>query len=88
MKKVYLVYVLKSEKDGNLYIGCTSNINRRLKMHNKGAVSSTKHRLPLKLIYFENFNDKYEAFKIEKFYKTATGKKILKEKIIKKTKNF
>jgi putative endonuclease len=78
---MYKVYVLKSEKDKNLYIGCTSNLEKRLKYHASGNVLSTKSRLPLKLIYSEVFKDRNEAFFTERFYKTAKGKKKLLEKI-------
>ncbi|MEK7461884.1 MAG: GIY-YIG nuclease family protein [Patescibacteria group bacterium] len=78
---MYFVYVLKSEKDGNLYIGCTSDIGHRLSQHNAGRVLSTKSRLPLKLLYSEGFEDKYEAFFTERFYKTAKGKRTLLRKI-------
>ena len=78
---MYYVYVLKSLKDTNWYIGCTGDLDNRIKMHNAGRVFSTKSRAPLELIYSEKFIDKYEAFKTEKFYKTAQGKKVLKTKI-------
>lgn len=78
---MYKVYILKSLKDNNLYVGCTSNLDKRLEYHNQGKVFSTKGRLPIKLIYSENYDDKYEAYKAERFYKTAKGKKILKNKI-------
>lgn len=78
---MYFVYVLKSQKDNNLYIGCTSDLEKRLVQHNSGFVRSTKSRRPFTLIYKENFVDKYEAFKIEKFYKTPVGKKVLKSKL-------
>ena len=35
----------------------------------------------MELIYKEEYQDKYEAFKMERFYKTAKGKRILKSKI-------
>ena len=79
---MYIVYVLKSEKDGNLYIGCTSDIDNRLAQHNNGKVKSTKHRIPFKLIYTEKFEDKYQAFRTEKMYKTAKGKRILKTRLV------
>lgn len=78
---MYLVYVLKSEKDGNLYVGCTSDIEKRIKYHNKGRVFSTKNRRPLILIYKEEYLDKYQAYNKEKYYKTAKGKRELKNKI-------
>ncbi len=77
----FFVYVLKSEKDNNFYIGCTSNLQNRLKQHLSGKVLSTKARLPLKLIYKEFFIDKYEAYRVERFYKTAVGKRVLRKKI-------
>ena len=78
---MYTVYVLKSTKDNNLYIGCTSNLEKRLVEHHDGKVFSTKSRRPFKLLYKEKFHDKYEAFKKEGYYKTAKGKKELKNKI-------
>ena len=79
---MYSVYVLKSEKDGNLYIGCTSDIEKRIQYHNSGKVFSTKSRRPFVLIFKEEYKDKYEAYNNERYYKTAKGKKELKLKII------
>ena len=78
---MYTVYVLKSEKDGNLYVGCTSDLQKRIASHNSGKVRSTKSRVPLRLVFSEVFKDKHDAFFTERMYKTAKGKKILKEKI-------
>lgn len=36
--------------------------------------------IPLELIYQEAYTDKYEAFRMEWFYKTAKGKRLLKKK--------
>ncbi len=78
---MHYVYVLKSEKDGNLYIGCTQDIEERLKYHNSGRVRSTKSRVPFGILYSEAYNDKYEAFNMERYYKTAKGKRALKLKL-------
>lgn len=78
---MYYIYVLKSEKDGNLYVGCTENISKRLECHNSGKVLSTKSRRPFKLIFKEEYTDKYKAFNTERYYKTAKGKEELKNKI-------
>lgn len=78
---MYSIYVLKSKKDNNLYIGCTSDVTERVKYHNDGRVSSTKSRRPLVLIFKEDYSDKYEAFYKERYYKSAKGKKEIKEKI-------
>ncbi|MEI7720068.1 MAG: GIY-YIG nuclease family protein [bacterium] len=71
------VYVLRSKKDNKLYIGCTASIEKRLLQHNCGKVRSTKGRLPLELVYQEAYADTYEAFRMERFYKTPKGKKEL-----------
>lgn len=77
-----IVYVLKSLKDNKWYIGCTSNMANRLEMHNNSKVISTKSRRPFIILHTENYNDKYEAFQKERYYKTAVGKRELKTKII------
>ena len=78
---MHTVYVLKSAKDHNLYIGCTSDLDSRVDYRNKGKVKSTKHRRPLTLIFKENYDNLYEAFKIERYYKSAKGKRELKNNL-------
>jgi putative endonuclease len=80
MGKYYYTYVLKSLKDNKLYIGWTNDLRRRLKSHNFGKVTSTKNRLPLKLIYFEGCLEKEKAIKREKTLKTGFGRKYVKER--------
>jgi hypothetical protein len=53
MNNYYYVYVLRSEKDSNFYVGYSNDLRRRLKAHQNGRVESTKKRLPVKLIYWE-----------------------------------
>lgn len=55
------MYILKSLKDKKLYIGSTSDLNKRLKEHNSGSVLSTKQRRPFKLVYFEGYVLEEEA---------------------------
>ncbi len=75
------VYVLKSDKDKNLYTGVTEDLKRRFLEHQQGNVKSTKHRRPLKLIYYEAcLNDK-DARKREIYLKTAWGKRYLKNRL-------
>jgi putative endonuclease len=56
------VYILKSLKDNFLYIGCTSNLDKRISEHNSGVVYSTKNRRPLVLIYCESYLNQKEAW--------------------------
>lgn len=66
----YIVYILYSEKDNNLYVGCTSNITERLVRHSSGQVPATVYRRPLKCIYVENYELEAEAFNRERYLKT------------------
>jgi len=66
---MYYVYILKSKKDGNLYIGQTSNLSQRLECHNSGRIKSTKRRAPFQLIHVEEFQTRGEAMKREKALK-------------------
>ncbi|MDE2001005.1 MAG: GIY-YIG nuclease family protein [Patescibacteria group bacterium] len=68
-------------KDKKLYIGCTASLKDRLEYHNNGYVRSTKSRRPLALIYSEGYENLYKAFEMERFYKSAKGKKVLKRKL-------
>ena len=77
----YYVYVLKSEKDNNFYIGFTKNIIRRLEEHNSGKVISTKNRKPLKLVYWEGCLNQTDATKREKYLKSSWGKRYIKNRI-------
>jgi putative endonuclease len=76
----YVVYILYSKKDGKLYVGCTSDFQERLMMHERGEVLSTKHRLPIECIHQEVFLSKSDAFSRERFLKSLWGSRF-KQKI-------
>lgn len=58
---MFFVYLLKSKKDRELYIGFTKDIKRRIIEHNKGMVPSTKSRIPFELVYFEGYKSEKDA---------------------------
>ena len=74
---MYYVYVLKSQKDSNYYIGQTNNLDSRLKRHNAGYIKSTKNRRPLKLIFHKSINSRSEAMKYERYLKSGAGREFL-----------
>jgi len=78
---MFYVYIIQSQKDGKLYKGFTSNVEKRVKAHNRGEVKSTRKRKPFKLIYQEEYESKTEALKREKFLKSLEGGKTLKIKL-------
>jgi len=73
------VYVLRSKKDGKLYIGSTRlTPAERLAVHNRGSVRSTKARRPFELCFSVEFDSYREAKKKELFFKTGFGRQELK----------
>lgn len=63
---MYYLYLLKSQKDGKLYIGFTAHLRERLQQHNNGEVISTNPRRPFKLIYYEGYRSIKDAQKRER----------------------
>lgn len=74
----YCVYVLMSQKDLDLYIGLTTDLQQRLTDHFHGNSKATSPRRPFRLIYREYFLSKHDVYRREKYLKTSTGKKMLK----------
>ena len=59
--------------DGTLYTGWTNNLEKRIKAHNDGkGAKYTKTRLPVRLIYYEEFLTKEEAMQREYRIKCLT----------------
>lgn len=76
------VYILKC-KDDSLYTGWTNNLEKRFKAHSSGkGAKYTKARLPVELVYYEEFEDKIEAMKRE--YEIKQLKRVEKLKLIDK----
>lgn len=85
---MFYVYLLKSLKDNDCYIGSTDNLKRRFEEHNSGRVFSTKNRTPFKIVYYEAYLSEEEARKREHNLKLrANAYNQLKRRIIKSIKN-
>jgi putative endonuclease len=60
------MYILECS-DGSYYTGSTRNLDIRLIQHQNGkGANHTKKRLPVRLVYFEEYSRIDEAFKREK----------------------
>ncbi len=62
---MFYLYILKSKKDLQFYIGSTKDLRKRLKYHNEGKVFSTKLRYPFDLVYYEAYKSEKDARKRE-----------------------
>ncbi|WP_294131084.1 GIY-YIG nuclease family protein [uncultured Clostridium sp.] len=59
------VYILRCNDD-SLYTGWTNNLEKRIKAHSEGkGAKYTKARLPVELVYFEEYENKIEAMRRE-----------------------
>ena len=71
------VYILKCG-DTSLYTGWTNNLEKRIIAHSSGkGAKYTKARLPVELVYYEEFEDKIAAMKREYEIKQLTRKEKL-----------
>ena len=71
-------YILKCA-DGTLYCGWTNDLEKRLKVHNDGkGAKYTRSRLPVTLVYYEEFETAKEAQKREYQIKKLSRKEKLK----------
>ena len=79
---MWYVYVLRSLKDNNIYIGSTNDVGRRLYQHNSAEVDSTKSRIPFTLEAYIAVKNKAKALDLEQYFKTGSGKAILQKRIL------
>lgn len=77
---MYTIYVLKN-RTGKIYIGQSSNLNRRIIEHNiTGTGYTSKHR-PWEIVYTEDFETRKDAMAREKYFKTGKGREELEIKL-------
>ncbi len=79
---MYYTYCLENKEQHYLYIGSTNDLKRRISEHSRGKVQSTKAFLPLTLTAFVAVQTEQQARKLEKYFKTGSGKAILKKRIL------
>jgi putative endonuclease len=63
---MFYVYVLRSARDGLLYIGQTRDLRKRFAEHNAAKITATKYRVPFQLIYYEAYSSRRDADRREK----------------------
>lgn len=69
------VYIVEC-KDGTFYTGWTNNLKKRIEMHSNGkGAKYTRGRGPVKLVHYEEFEEKTDALKREYEIKQMTREK-------------
>ncbi len=75
------VYILRCA-DNTYYTGCTSDLDDRIQRHTKKQIHYTSTRLPVELVTFICFQNKYKAFEFEKYLKSGSGKAFMNKKFV------
>ncbi|MFA7159227.1 MAG: GIY-YIG nuclease family protein [Kiritimatiellia bacterium] len=75
----WFIYIIRSKLTGRYYRGCCEDFEKRLTEHNSGKTRSTKAYHPWVKIYIETFENKTDALKREKYFKTRSGYRCLKQ---------
>jgi len=76
---MYYVYILLNETKTRPYVGVAADVDKRLEDHNTGRVGSSRPYRPYKIINVESFATLSETRQKEKFYKSTTGRRRLRE---------
>jgi len=80
---MYTVYVLQSVSFDKIYVGFSSDIEKRLFAHNHPSNKGwTKSFKPWRLIYSEIFETKAEAMLREKQLKSSKGRGFIRKNIL------
>jgi putative endonuclease len=75
MQRQPAVYILTNRVNGTLYTGVTSNLPQRIWQHkNKEVAGFTAKYCITRLVYFELFEDMYQAISREKHVKSGSRK--------------
>jgi putative endonuclease len=76
----YYVYVLRNPH-GQLYVGSTDNLDRRIQQHQQGEARWTRHRGPWTLVSSEVFLSRAEAMRRERHLKRGRANHQLRERL-------
>ena len=66
---MYYVYVIQSIKTKDLYFGFSTDLQARLKAHNRKENASTSFGAPWEIVYCEGFKSEKDARNREKMLK-------------------
>ncbi len=76
--KLYYIYILTNKRNGTLYTGVTSNLQKRIYEHKNKLIKGFTQKYSIdKLVYFEETNDINIAIQREKQLKAGSRKKKL-----------
>ena len=71
---MFWVYVLRSDVTGRRCTGSSEDLERRLERQNAGHSPATRHGVPWRLVYREQFATRSEAAQRERLLKSGRGR--------------
>ena len=77
------VYILQSlVYPDKSYIGCTSDLKKRLSLHNSKKSPHTAKYAPWKLVSYVAVENKTKAYELEKYLKSASGRGFVLKRLL------
>jgi putative endonuclease len=78
---LWYVYFLELN-NGDIYVGSTDDLRRRFASHQNGQVISTRKLLPAVLRSYVAVADEVTARRLEKYFKSGSGKAFAKKRFL------
>jgi putative endonuclease len=75
---MYYTYAIKSKVRNYIYVGLSSNMERRLSDHNGKRNKTTAPYAPFDVLLIEEYPTRADAREREKYLKSGIGKEFLK----------
>ncbi|MFM5885822.1 MAG: GIY-YIG nuclease family protein [Novosphingobium sp.] len=76
---MWYVYFLRLA-NGDVYVGSTNDLKRRVRSHQSAHVVSTKRHLPVSLLSYVAVADEQHARALERYFKSGSGKAFAKKR--------
>jgi putative endonuclease len=81
---VWYVYFI-GLKNGDIYVGSTNDLRRRIASHQQGDVTSTSKYLPVALRSYVAVTNEAHARELERYFKSGSGKAFAKKRLLGKS---
>jgi putative endonuclease len=80
---MFYVYLLECSDDKSWYIGYSANLKQRVQRHLKGdGARTTQLKKNWQLIYYEGYKNEHDAKGRERFLKSGSGRRFLKNQLV------
>ena len=77
---MWYVYFLELA-NGDIYVGSTNDLRRRIESRNRGEVTSTKRYLPIELKSYLAVKSEKSARGLERYVKSGSGKAFAQKRL-------